>query len=356
MTGLRLNHVRKIAVFRPNAVGDFMYCLPALHALRHAYREAEIVYLGREWHRDFLRGRPGPVDRVIVVPPLPGIGIAVEERLRAGGQEQEFIAEMRELSFDIALQMYGGGRYANPLVQRWGARMTAGMRSADAAPLDRSIHYGSSVNRRLQLLEVAALVGARAGLGAEQLAVTARDRVAAATLVPEQPWRPLVLLQPGATDSRRRWPADRFAAVGDCLAGHGMQVAVNGSADETALVREVVSRMRHPAIDLAGRASLPALCGLIERSALVVSNDTGPLHMALALGRPCVGVYWFSNLIESAPLWQAQHRAALSLRTCCPVCGVENIRTRCSHEASFVDDVPLDEVAALALELLHGCQ
>jgi ADP-heptose:LPS heptosyltransferase len=61
MNGPRLSHVRKIAVFRPNAVGDFMYCLPALHALRHAYREAEIVCLEREWHRDFLRGRPGPL-------------------------------------------------------------------------------------------------------------------------------------------------------------------------------------------------------------------------------------------------------------------------------------------------------
>lgn len=312
MSGQRLSHVRKIAVSRPNAVGDFMFCLPALHALRQVYREAEITYLGRAWHRDFLRGRPGPVDRVIVVPPLPGIGSPTQDRAHTGAQEQEFMAEMRASSFDIALQMFGGGRYANPLVQRWGARFTAGMRSADAAPLDRYIHYAGSLNRRLQLLEVAALVGARVGPGANQRAITAGDRLAAATLVPEQPWRPLVLLQPGATDSRRRWPAERFAAVGDCLAGHGVQVAVNGSADEVPLVRDVVGRMRHDAINLAGKTSLPALCALIERAALVVSNDTGPLHIALALGRPSVGVYWSTNLIESAPLCQAQHRAAFA--------------------------------------------
>ena len=354
MSARRLSHVRKIAVFRPSAVGDFMFSLPALHALRHAYRDAEIVYLGREWHRDFLFGRPGPVDRVVVVPRLPGITSPADADHGGYAEQEQFIAEMREASFDLAVQMFGGGRFANPLLQKFGARLSVGMRAADAAPLDRCLGYAGCVNRRLQLLELAKLAGATALPMAPQLVVTARDRLAAASLVPEQPWRPLVLLQPGASDIRRQWPPQQFAAIGDLLAQYGAQVAINGSADEAPLVRDVVAQMRHTAIDLGGMASLSALCGLIERAALVVSNDTGPLHMALALGRPCVGIYWFTNLIESGPLCQARHRSALSLRICCPVCGVENIKTRCAHEVSFVDDVPLEEVAALALELFQG--
>lgn len=346
-----LRDVRRIAVFRPNAVGDFMFSLPALHALRATYREAQIVYLGRQWHREFLEGRPGPVDRVLVAPPMPGLG-AEEGDPRARAAADMFIGEIRNARFDIALQMFGGGRFANPVVDRFDARLSAGMRAPDAAPLDRCIRYGGSANRRLQLLEVAALAGARAWpMTGNQLAVTAADRIGAAQLVPEQPLRPLVVLQPGASDARGQWPASRFAAVGDALAGLGAQLVVNGSREESAVVREVVEAMRHDAIDLSGRASLSALCGLLERAVLVVSNDNGPLHMALALERPCVGIYWFTNLIESAPLTQHNHRAAMSVRTCCPVCGVENIAQRCAHDVSFVDDVALEEVAALAVGL-----
>ena len=348
-----LRDVRKIAVLRPNAVGDFMFCLPALHALKHAYPEAELVYLGQAWHAQFLGNRPGPVDRVVVVPPMPGIN-AAPDACADGPAIDEFMAAMRGARFDLALQMYGGGRYANPLVQRFEARLAVGMRSADAAPLERTLAYGELVNRRLQLLEVAALAGARVWPMNGELRVTAADRQQAAQLVPAVPGQRLVIVQPGASDVRRRWPAARFASVADALVEEGAVVAVNGSAAEAPVVRELIAAMRHPAIDLSGRASLPALCGLLERCALAVSNDTGPLHMALALGKSCVGIYWFSNLVESAPLCQQGHRAALSTRLACPVCGVENTSTRCAHDVSFVDDVSLEEVTALSIDLFRA--
>lgn len=349
MNGKPLRDVRKMAVLRPNAVGDFMFCLPALHALKHAYPEAELVYLGQPWHAQFMAGRAGPIDRVVVVPPMPGINAGTE----SSADVDDFIDSMRCAGFDLALQMYGGGRYANPLVRRFDARLTVGMRSPDAAPLDRALAYGGLVNRRLQLLEVAALAGATAWPMHDELRVTGADRRLAAQLVPALPGQRLVVVQPGASDVRRRWPAARFASVADALVEEGAVVAVNGSAAESPVVRAVIGAMRHPAIDLSGKASLQALCGLLERSALVVSNDTGPLHMALALGKPCVGIYWFSNLVESAPLCQHAHRAALSTRLACPVCGIENTSTRCEHEVSFVDDVPLEEVTALAIGLFR---
>ncbi|MGN6703541.1 MAG: glycosyltransferase family 9 protein, partial [Burkholderiaceae bacterium] len=126
---------------------------------------------------------------------------------------------------------------------------------------------------------------------------------------------------------------------------------VNGTQDEAEVVRAVLERMREPAIDLTGRLSLSGLCGLLERAALLVSNDTGPLHLGLAVGTRCVGIYWLTNLIESGPLRQDGHRPALSLQTRCPVCGMENLRTRCPHEESFVADVPTEEVMAHALDL-----
>ncbi|RSZ58399.1 glycosyltransferase family 9 protein [Massilia atriviolacea] len=347
-----LADVRRIAVLRPNALGDFVFCLPALHALKQCYPAAQLTYIGLPWHAAFLAGRPGPVDEVALMPPYPGIG--------AGGRDGDaaraadaFVDRLRARRIDLAVQLFGGGRHANPFVRRLGARLAVGMCAADAEPLDRNVRHEGLVNRRLQLLEVAALAGAAAWPMRRELHVTADDLAQAARVLQPGSERPLVLLQPGATDPRRRWPVARFAALGDLLAAEGALVAVNGSAQEAPLVRELIGAMRHPAIDLSGKTSLGALCGILARSALVVSNDTGPLHLALAIGTPAVGIYWLTNLVESGPLRQEGHRAAVALRVHCRVCGEENIKTRCAHDASFVDGVTQEEVNALALGLLR---
>lgn len=342
--------VRKIAVLNPSAVGDFIATLPALHALKAAYPHAHIVYVGKQWLAELLQDRPGPIDQVALIPPVPGVGApagmqADQDRIEA------FLHAMRAQCFDLALQMYGGGRYSNPFIKRFGARITAGLQAPDAEPLDRCLPFVYLQNNRLRMLEVAALVGAnRLRLG-QELALIARDRAEAERIAPPAA-QPLVLLHPGASDARRRWPPASFAAVGDALAEQGACVAVNGVESEADIVRGVTQAMRRPALDLSGRLSLSGLCGLLERAALLVSNDSGPLHMALAIGTPCVGVYWLTNLYVGGPLVQRGHRAALSLQVRCPVCGEENVATRCAHDVSFVAGVSAEQVRDMAFDLL----
>lgn len=345
--------VRTIAVLRPNAVGDFIFALPALHALRAAYPSARIVYIGKPWHAEFLRDRPGPVNEVAVIPPCPGVGAPLQQACDARAIDA-FVAALRAADIDLALQLYGGGRYANPFIRRLGARLTVGLKAQDAEPLDRWIAYAALQNKRLLLLEAAALAGARRLELGRELEVTEHDRAEAARVMRPATGQSLVLIQPGSSDARRRWPAHSFARVADALAAEGAAVAVHGTAAEAGVVRDVIGQMRRPAFDLSGKISLAGLCGLLERSALLVSNDTGPLHLALAIGTPAVGIYWLTNLHESGPLLQDRHRAALAVRTHCPVCGEENLRRRCPHDESFVADVPVGEVTELALELLRN--
>ncbi|QJD98611.1 glycosyltransferase family 9 protein [Massilia forsythiae] len=248
--------------------------------------------------------------------------------------------------------------------------MSVGARAPDAAALDCSLPWREPVNRRLALLEIAGLAGAwPTYLPLPELALTPADRIEAARAVAPGAGERLVLLQPGASDPRRRWPARCFAQLGDMLARDGARIVVNGSAQEAGLVAEVAGHMHHPATTLAGPlapAPVPApapapgldgtasalglggLCGLLARAALVVSNDTGPLHLALALGVPCVGIFWLTNLVEGMPLRPSGLHAALATRTRCPVCGQDNLARRCAHDASFVDEVRVAEVAGLA--------
>src|SRR5690606_31490844 len=190
-------------------------------------------------------------------------------------------------------------------VRRTGARITAGLRTPDAEPLDRWVPYVYYQHEILRYLEVAALVGARpAGTPEPRLAVTDADRAELARVLGAPP-PGLVAIHPGASDPRRRWPAERFAKVAD---GLGRPVVVTGTRDERDVVDRVVAAMRRPARAVVDELSVGGLAALYAACDLVIANDTGPRHLAAAVGTPTVGIYWCGNLINAGPLTRARHR------------------------------------------------
>jgi ADP-heptose:LPS heptosyltransferase len=343
--------VHKLAVLRANAIGDYLVSLPAIQALRAAYPAAELVLLGAGWHAGFLAGRPGPVDRCVAVPPTAGVR---DDRPPAPAATVEgFFAGMRAERFDLAVQLQGGGRHSNPFVRRLGARVTAGSQAADAPALDRSVAYTGHQHEIHRFLEVVALVGATPVTLEPRLQVTAADRAEAAAALADDD-RPLVVLHPGANDPRRRWPVERLAVVASELARKGARLAVVGTAADQPLVDRLVAGLDGQAANLAGRLGLGGLAGLLERATLLVGNDSGPRHLAAAVGTATVAVHWWVSLGSYGPLSRARHRAPTSWRLHCPVCGANGLETDCRtrHEASLVADVTVDEVLAEALDLL----
>jgi ADP-heptose:LPS heptosyltransferase len=278
----------------------------------------------------------------------------VHERPDAAENSPEleaFFAEARRENFDLALQMHGGGRYSNPFVRRLGAGLTAGLKAPDAVPLDRWVPYVYFQPEILRLLEVVGLVGARPVALEPRLAVTEKDLEEAERAVPPASGT-LVVLNPGAGDGRRRWPVEKFAQVGDALAESGAQVVVHGAEWERPLVEGVTSHMCAQAQTVCGSLSLGGLAGLLSRARLMVSNDSGPLHIAAAVGAATVGLYWCGNLITAGPMTRARHRPAISWRLNCPECGFDCTTGECGHHASFVADIRVEEVLASARELL----
>jgi ADP-heptose:LPS heptosyltransferase len=342
-------NIHKIAVLRANALGDFIFALPALTALRSTYPKAEIVLLAREWHHQFLCQRPSPVDRVVVIP-AGGIGSELQEK-QDPVELKAFFEAMQQEQFDLAIQMHGGGRNSNPFTLSLGASMTIGLRTPDAPPLDRWVPYIYYQPEVLRYLEVVSLVGATTTFLEPCISVKEDDRAESQKVVP-QTNQPLVALHPGATDPRRRWSEAKFAAVGDALAQAGAQIVITGTMAERKLGEAVISSMKSKAQDLCGALSLNGLAGLLSRCRLVVSNDTGPLHLAMAVGTPTVGIYWCGNLITAGPMTRSLHRPAISWRLNCPICGLDCTRNTCAHTASFVDDVSPQEVIDSSLNLL----
>ncbi|HEX7746391.1 MAG TPA: glycosyltransferase family 9 protein [Micromonosporaceae bacterium] len=349
--------VARIAVLRANALGDFIFAIPALEALRVAYPAAELVLIGAPWHARWLQDRPGPVDRVLVVPPAPGIREQGPDE--PASSMDDFLPAARAERFDIAVQMHGGGANSNPLVSELGARVTAGLRADDAPPLDRWIRYVYYQPEVIRYLEVAGLVGAVPVTVTPQVAVTVAD-LAEAHAVAGVPDRPRAALHPGATDTRRRWPPERFAAVADQLVADGYEVVVTGTPAERELVERVEAAARVPVRRLVGALSLGGLGGLYAECAVVIANDTGPIHLAAAVGTPTVGIFWVGNLINCATPLRARHRPIVSWTVHCPVCGVDCSRDiyparpgsgNCPHRDSFVTDVPVVEVLEAVADL-----
>lgn len=344
-----ISNVKKIAVLRSNSIGDYIVALPALHALREAYPKAEITLLGQHWHETFLKNRPGPVDRVEVVPFMEGIYSSRAFPPEPDNIVEDFFKKMRSKSFDAAFQLFGGGKYSNPFIKRLGARVSIGMKAANAAELDLWVPYVYYHHEVLRYLEVVSLAGARFIDLDPRVIVTEEDIKLASPFLPKAPF---AILNPGASDTRRRWPVEKFAAVGEALSQKGLAIVVTGNKEEEGLAEILCAAMKQKGINTAGKLSLKGLAGALHFASLVISNDTGPLHLARAIGRPTVGIYWVGNAINASPVSVERNRTHISWRLECPACGKNCIDSDCPHRDSFVADVAAVDVVASALDLL----
>lgn len=350
--------IKKIAVLRANALGDYIFVLPALQALRDTFPLAEIVLLGRPWQKEYLQGRPGPVDRVVVVPLYPGISeregfVPDEETLNL------FFAEMQMEQFDLAFQLHGGGRNSNPFLLRLGAKMTVGLKTPDAASLDINVPYIYYFNESLRYLEVVARVNARTKNLKPQVAVTKADLKEANDILEDGTNRQVAVIHPGASDVRRRWPGRNFAAIADFLVEQDYRVCITGLQWEREVVDEVLDNMmyKEQVLDLSGKLSLGGTTGLLSFAEVIISNDTGPLHLARALERPTIGIFWCANIINASPITTTLNRNLLSWTMNCPDCGLSSfkfneVQSNCRHDTSMVAEVTIGEVKTAIEEVL----
>jgi ADP-heptose:LPS heptosyltransferase len=107
---------------------------------------------------------------------------------------------------------------------------------------------------------------------------------------------------PGTTMLGKRWPAARFAALADALQEeHGQAVLLTGAPDDRPVVMEVARRMRTPPVDLAGRTTFGTLGALFAHCALFAGNDSGPMHLAAAVGIPVLAIFGPTDPAVYAP-------------------------------------------------------
>ena len=355
---LKINDVKKIAVLRCGALGDFVVTLPALKAIRETYPEAEIVLLGKPWHKKFLVAGRAPIDRVIVVPVKKGIR---EENNETENEEAIalFFEAMQDEQFDIAINFQGNGVSANPFIKKLNARFTVGLTSENAERLDRDINFYYYQNETIRFIEVAKLIGANTLYLEPEIKILEKDEEEITAII-EAIDKPFVVLQPCAVDIRRMWPVENYVPLADALKQKNFEVVFTGSAEDKNVVEEIIASMRYTAFNTCGEISLGGLTALLLKAALVIGADTGPLHLARAVNTPTVGIYWAPNLINWGPVTRSIHHPVVSWEMKCPYCGIVpnepypfEPRTNCDHAVSFVRDITVEQVLKTATPLLN---
>ena len=340
--------VRRLAIVRALHVGDLLLAVPALRALRTGFPAAEITLIGLPWAQDFVSRFRRYVDRLREFPGYPGLleVDAVPARTRA------FLDEERAHRYDLVVQMHGNGRASNPFALELGAKRVVGY--YETSPPD-GLWLGArypddrhEIERDLGLAKLLGLPGDDVRL---DFPLFEDDiRTATSLLSPIDPSRLTVGLHVGARPPARRWPIERFAAVGDALAERfGAQIVVTAGPGEEGAARATGGAMAHPSLNLAGQTTLGSLAAVIRHCALFISNDTGPAHLAVAVDTPSVTVFGPADRRRWAPLDQTRHPIAFQDVDCSP----------CPHWECPIDHrclrrVEAAQVIALANHLIEG--
>lgn len=348
-----------ILVIQPSWVGDAIMATPALRALRELYPDARISYLLRRYVKPVYTGMPW-CDRLITYR-------TGKSRAKAGRGLFDLAARLRAGDFDLAVLMPNSFKTALLCKMARIPRVAGYERDGRSFLLTDRLLPAKDKGKYIPTPVVDYYMGLARYLGARnremrlELFITeaerrdAQDVFQRANLDPAlcrpaaQDRPPLVLLNPGAQYGEAKcWLPENFAAVADrFIQDTGATVLISGAPRERKLIDAVKGHMKHRAVDLLENGlSLGALKEIVRRCDLMISNDTGPRHMAAAFNVPVVTVFGPTH-----PEWSETHFAQerkASVQVFCGPCQ----KKRCPLDHRCMTRISPSMVYDMAMDLL----
>lgn len=349
---------RRVLLLRLERIGDLLMTLDALAAVRARAPAAEIRLVVGSWNAALARLLPA-VDRVETID-APWLS---QEGTRSSPQELAArIRRWRRDDVDLAINFEPDVR-SNALLAASGARRRVGYAAGggggfltDVLPYDRSAHSAANALRLVDraLPDGGASPGVSAG---PALRIPAEAETRAAGRLESCDRRgPVVGINPGAGRAIKEWPAARFAAAAAALAERdAATIVLLGSASETTTAAAVRDALPPHVrlVDLAGDAPLVDLAAVLRRLSVLLTADTGPMHLAAAVGTPVVGIFGPSDPVRYAPL--SRRSAVVCADLWCRPCGrMRRPPRRCGHGTpDCLSGIRVEAVVDAARRLLH---
>lgn len=282
-----------LCLLRLSALGDVTHVVPLVRTLQAAWPRTRMHWVIDKAGEKLLEGLDGVVFH------------AYDKRTGLAGM-RALRKQLPDTGFDVLLQMQVALR-ANVLSAFIPARLRVGYDRARARDL-----HGLFINRRIadrpgiHVLDAIGSFCEPLGLTQTQVVWNLPVPLAAREWAGAQ-WpcdaKPTLLVSPCSSHVRRNWYPDRYAAVADHAARQGWRVVLCGGRSplERSTADAIIAAMHAPAVDLVGRDTLKQLPALLARADLVMTPDSGPMHIANAMGSKVLGLHAASNPLRSGP-------------------------------------------------------
>jgi len=311
------------------ALGDTLWATPAIENIRNTFPHAYIAVLTSPIGLQVLKNNPH-IDKLILL----------QEPL-----SRHFISLWKTLyreRFDTVLLFHASQRLTLPLCSLIGATRiigTAGINKGLDALLTHPLpnHAQHEIVRRLKIAEA---IGARNTTQTLSFFLTPNEHLPPRT---KGLW---IALHPGSKDAFKRWPKENFIQLGRLLKHHyNCEILITGTKEERPLMEEIAAQIPGAHIDEPNRP-LRQFAALLNQMDLLISNDTGPVHLACALNRPVVAIYASTDPALCGP-HQAKEALAISRRASCNPC----LKRKCRLPFCFLQIGP-EEVLRMAAKLI----
>lgn len=341
--------VERIIIRSTNWVGDAILTTPAVRAVRKNFPDAKITMLAKPWVAPIFYNNPH-VDQVIQY--------HSEKRHRGWLGRVRLVKALRQGKFDLAILFQNAFEAAM-------LTYLAGVPNRLGYDTDRRrfllTHSIKMTPRLKQIHEIDYYLGMLQAVGLKHdgrdltLGVTEQERNRASEILRKQHIArrdKLVGVSPGATyGSAKRWPPERYAALCDKMhESRRVRIIIFGGPGEEATGYRVSEAMKHPSVNLCGKTTLRETAALIERCQLLVTNDSGLMHVAAALNVPLVAIFGSTNPITTGPsgLRSRVIRASVPCSPC--------LKPECPTDHKCMTDISIDRVyAAMDTLLKEDC-
>jgi heptosyltransferase II len=281
---------KKILLVRTDRLGDLILTTPAIKAVRNAYPDAHIAMIVRPYAEEILKDNPY-IDEIIIYDKYG--------KHKSAAATLMFAFRLKKRGFDRAILFHPTNRmhiiaYIADIPRRIGFDNKMGFLLTDR--IKNTKHLGLK-HEKDYTLDMLKSLGIKSDEKELFMPVGAHDIELAGRLISDNGIKnkdKLIVIHPGASCASKIWPAERFAKLADTLIDkHRVKIVIVGGAGgkDIFCANAVRKFMQNEAISLAGQLSVRALAALIKRSILLISNDSGPVHVAVAVGTPVIDIF-----------------------------------------------------------------